>query len=168
MTLSPLGIDRLIVDGNSIAPREFRISWDSNDGVEVANFAGDIPVESTGANYFRYANKIYMSVPVCEKKDEKYSYKSYLYDVTDGLDKAVNVGETEAVITNDAITYMASVGVVDNADIVQHLLVGLQAVSYTTKGVEQDASPARIFAYNLKSVRTNDGYDISFDLNEKA
>ncbi len=110
MTLSPLGIDRLIVDGNSIVPREFRISWDSNDGVEVANFAGDIPVESTGANYFRYANKIYMSVPVCEKKDEKYSYKSYLYDVTDGLDKAVNVGETEAVITNDAITYMASVG----------------------------------------------------------
>ncbi len=37
MTLSPLGIDRLIVDGNSIVPREFRISWDSNDGVEVAN-----------------------------------------------------------------------------------------------------------------------------------
>lgn len=169
MTLSPLAIDRIIVDGSAIAPKEFGISWETNDAVEYGSFSGDIPVESYGSNYFRYADKIYMSAPVCEKQGETYSYKSYLFDVTGGLDKAENIGVTDAVITGVASpSYMTGAGVVDNADINMYLLAGGQFVKYTTKGVEQDPSPARIFAYNLKSEMNGNNYNVTFELNEDA
>jgi hypothetical protein len=170
MTLSPLKIDQLILDGNKIAPRELKINWDVNDATLVSQFAvAEVPVESMGATYFRYVDKIYMSTPVCEKAGTEYSYKSYLYDITAGLDKAINIGTTDAIITNQpAVTYMTSAGVVDNADIDQYLLVGNKIVKYTTKGVQQPAPPARIFAYNLHSVKTEAGYDLSYTLNEAA
>ncbi|MFR9164906.1 MAG: T9SS type A sorting domain-containing protein [Dysgonomonas sp.] len=169
MTLSPTKIHRLIVDGNGIVPKEFELSTLENKATEIANFSENIPVESTGANYFRYAGRIYMSAPVCDKVVSTYSYKTYLYDITDGLDKAKNIGVTDAVITDQpAVTYMASYGVVDNADIDQYLLVGNNIVKYTTKGQPVADSPARIFAYGLESLQTATGYDISFQLNEDA
>ncbi|GHV57837.1 hypothetical protein FACS1894182_07770 [Bacteroidia bacterium] len=170
MTLSPLKIDQIILDGNKIAPREFKINWDVNQATLVSQFAAaEVPVESTGATYFRYVDKIYMSTPVCEKTGTEYAYKSYLYDITAGLDKAEQIGTTDAIITGQpAVTYMTSAGVVDNADIDQYLLVGNNIVKYTTKGVQQPLPPARIFAYNLNSVKTASGYDISYTLNEAA
>lgn len=169
ITLSPLGLDRFIIDGNKMAPREYQINWEASAIKKVADFNGDVPVESTGANYFRYTNKIYMSAPICEKQGATYSYKSRLFDITEGLDKAKKIGDTDAAITNQpAVTYMAGAGVVDNADINQYLLVGNNIVKNTTKGQAQAQSPARIFAYNLTSTATAEGYDISYELNENA
>jgi len=168
MNLSPLGSDRYVVDGNTISPTEIQFSWTTNTPTFSPAFAGDVPVVSTGANYFRYAGKNYMTAPVCEKQsDNTYSYKSILYDITNGLDKAENIGETDAVITNEpVVSYMASAGVVDNADINIYLLVGNKLVKYRT--VTEQGAAARVFAYNLTSSYNGSGYDISFDLNEDA
>ena len=168
MSLSPLGSDRFILDGNNISPREIQFNWTTNSPTFSPDFSGNIPVESTGANYFKYAGKIYMTTPVCEKqKDNTYSFKISLFDITDGLDKAENIGETDAAITNEpAISYMTSAGTVDNADINTYLLAGDKLVKYTT--VPKQGATARVFAYNLSSTYNGNGYDIKFELNEDA
>ena len=172
MTLSPLALDHVILDGNSIKPRQFKIEAAATAISGLVEFNEDIPLESTGATYFRYAGDIYMSTPVCEKQgDDTYSYKSYLYNITNGFGKAVKIGETEAYITGEAaLGYMTSTGVVDNADIDQYLLVGAKAVKYTTKGIQQVSGEARIFAYGLTSDynETSGGYDLAFTLNVDA
>jgi hypothetical protein len=172
MTLSPLNIDHIVIDGNGIKPREFKIDNSSTTLGAVSELNVNMPVASTGATYFRYAKRIYMSAPVVEKQaDNTYSYKSQLLDITDGFTKAKSIGETEAYITDEpAITYMTSTGVVDNADIDQYLLAGTKAVKYTTKGVIQPSSPARVFAYGLTAEYSaaDQGYKIKFSLNEDA
>ena len=168
ITLSPLAKDRFIVDGNNTAPQEFILDWMSTTGVIVAELSDEISVESSGANYFRYADKIYMSAPVCEQNEGTYTYKVRLYDITDGIDQARNIGDTEALVTSTELLPMSSTGVVDNADIDLYLMVGDDIVRYTTKGVEQAASPARIFAYDLTYTEDESGYTINFKLNENA
>jgi hypothetical protein len=172
LTLSPLNIDHVVIDGLSIKPREFRIDNASTALGAVVELSEDIPVQSTGATYFRYAQRIYMSAPVCEKAaDNTYSYKTRLFDITDGFNHAARIGETAAYITDEpAVVYMTSTGVVDNADMDQYLLVGTKAVKYTTRGVVQAAASARIFAYHLTSAYSKDdkGYKINFELNEDA
>ena len=109
-----------------------------------------------------------MSTPVCEENEGSYSYKVRLYDITNGIDHAQNVGDTEPVITSTDLLPMASTGVVDNADIDLYLMAGNNIVRYTTKGIEQATSPARIFAYDLAYTEDENSYTISFKLNENA
>lgn len=162
-------IHALILDGDNIKPTEFVLNIDGEKIEKETVFAGEIPIEANGATYFRYVDHIYMSAPFVAESDGKYSYMSHLYDITDGLDAAKLIGETEAAIVDQvSIAYMTSTAVVDNADISQYLLVGNSIVKYTTKGQTEDEAIARIFAYNLKSVETTTGYDISYDLNESA
>lgn len=172
ISLSPVAPNRFIVDGNNITPFELEMNWATNDKILTGALSATVPNLSKGANYFRYANKIYMSTPVCEKQpDNSYSYKLHLYDITNGIDKAIKAGETSTDLANDTvIRYMAGFGVVDNADINTYLLVGNKIVKYSTKSVEQQASPARIFAYGLTSAysETDNGYKINFSLNENA
>lgn len=168
MVLSPLAKDRFIIDGTKTKPQEFIIDWMSETGVIMAEFSGDITTESYGANYFRYADKIYMTAPVCEANEGTYSYKVRLYDITNGIDQAQTVGNTTALITSTELLPMSSTGVVDNADIDLYLLVGNSLVKYSTKEMEQAASPARIYAYDLSYVENEAGYTINFKLNENA
>lgn len=159
----------MIIDGTLTAPREFLMDWMSDQGIMLADFSDNIPVESYGANYFRYADKIYMSAPICESQgDGNYSYKVRLYDITNGIDQAQNIGDTESFISTTGLSPMTSVGIVDNSDIDIYLLAGNKIVKYTTKGMEQSESPARIFAYGLSYNETEDGYTINFNLNEDA
>ena len=169
ITLSPLAKSRLIIDGTLTAPREFLMDWMSDQGIMFADFSDNIPVESYGANYFRYADKIYMSAPICESQGNgNYSYKVRLYDITNGIDQARNIGDTESFISTTGLSPMTSIGIVDNSDIDIYLLAGNKIVKYTTKGMEQSESPARIFAYGLSYDETEDGYTINFNLNEDA
>ena len=159
----------MIIDGTLTAPREFLMDWMSDQGIMLADFSDNIPVESYGANYFRYADKIYMSAPICESQgDGNYSYKVRLYDITNGIDQAQNIGDTESFISTTGLSPMTSIGIVDNSDIDIYLLAGNKIVKYTTKGMEQSESPARIFAYSLSYDETEDGYTINFNLNEDA
>lgn len=171
ITLSPVALNRLIIDGNTIAPKELQFSWTETVIGAERGLTADIPVESAGANYFRYAKRIYMAAPVRELDAESaVEYGVNLYDVTDGLDAAIAIGETERVKIGDesSIPHMAGAGVVDNADIDLYLMVGANLVKFTTKGQPVVPSPARIFAYNLKSVLAGEGYEFSFTLNEDA
>lgn len=172
ISLSPLAPDRFIVDGNKISPFELEMNWMTNDKIQTGSFPSNIPVLSKGANYFRYANRIFMSAPVSEKQaDNTYNYSIQLFDITNGLSDAVKIGESTVDINNEtSLKNMTGYGVVDNADIDLYLLAGGKSVKYSTKNLAQQVSPARIFAYELKSAYSNadNGYKIDFKLNEDA
>jgi len=177
MTYSPLGdIDnkdddaelyRFIIDGTTIKPTEIKMTWEA-DAPTKEEFSEDITLASNGANYFRYLDRVFMAAPVCEESEGRYSYKAYLYDITDGLAQAKNIGVTDAVITDQpALTYMASAGVVDNANIDLYLMVNNNIVKYRSKDIVV-SKQARIFASDLESVKTASGYTISYILNDNA
>lgn len=178
LTYSPFGdvkteeenaqLHRFVIDGTLTKPIEFRLSWTANSTVEVAKMDNDLPVASSGLNFLRYLDKVYMTTAVCEKVGDKYEYKAYLYDVTKGIDKAVKIGTTESVITEyPVIDYMATAGVVNGANISMYLLVGNNIVKYKTKPIV--ATPiARIFASQLKSGKTESGFNIEYVLNGVA
>lgn len=171
LTLSPVALNRLILDGKTIAPKELQFDWLSTAvGAERA-LSADIDVTSSGANYFRYAKRIYMAAPVREVEADVVNYGIDLYDVTDGIDAAIAIGKTERVAigaATDAVPFMAGAGVVDNADIDLSLIVGSHILKFTTKGQPEVPSPARIFAYGLKSQVVGDDYKFDFTLNEDA
>ncbi len=171
ISLSPTALNRFILDGNHIAPVELEMNWEGTDKIETGNFTHAIDIASKGSTYFRYAGRIFMSTPVIEKQqDNTYTYKLHLYNISDGLENAVKIGETTADITDiTAITYMNGAGTVDNEHIDMYLLADNRIIKYTTRGTEQPDSPARIYAYNLKAEHNDStGYDISFELNEDA
>lgn len=168
LTLSPTALNRVIADGSTITQREFEISLLDNTATEIDAF-GDttIVAEAYGANYFRYADDVFMVSPVYTA--DGYTYGLRLYNITDGLASAKVIGEYENLITSDALEYMAAFGVVDNADIDLYLMVGSQIAVVTTKGVEQNTGVCRILAYDLQQeVVDEDTYQISFKTNITA
>ncbi|GAB1414905.1 hypothetical protein MASR2M117_03110 [Paludibacter sp.] len=169
ITLSPTALDRFIADGNNIKAMEFEFNWVSNTINKVGDFSAPISNASMGNNSFRYTNKIYTAVPVSVKSPtELYSYQLHLYDITDGVENAIKVGNTTSDINDEiALSKMFGIGTVDNADINLHCLVGNKVVLYSTKSAVQQASSARAFAYNLSSEYNdaNKVYKIRYSLN---
>lgn len=169
ITLSPTAPNRFIVDGNKISPIEFEMNWLSNDNIKTGTLSAEIPQTSMGGNSFRYTNKIYTVEPVCSKEiDNSYNYQLHLYDNTNGIGNAIKIGETTADITNETeLLKMFAFGIVENADINLHYLVGNKIVQYSTKNLTQQESSARAFAYNLSSEYDSETgeYNINYTLN---
>ncbi|MDR1610392.1 MAG: N-acetylmuramoyl-L-alanine amidase, partial [Candidatus Symbiothrix sp.] len=125
LTLSPSGNgDHLYIDSETLLPVEYHFSWEKTSGtalIQKAAFAVPAgytlePV-SSGGNFFRNAKHTYLALPVSEADGAKAGV--VLFDVNDGLDKAVKVsaqypaeglGETPA-------TYMTATGIVNGYDI---------------------------------------------------
>lgn len=168
ISISPLEKSRLIVDGTISVPTEFFFDWSTNQ----SNVVEKLSAETTapyGGTYFRYADRIYLSTPTFSTNDEGSAYGVRLYDVTDGLSKAKVVGETEQItLAETTAVPMTSTAVVNNADIDLYLIAGTKLAKFSTAGIDQPASPARIFAYDLSSTMDGDNYTIKFKLNENA
>jgi len=132
INLSPLGDDRFVLDGSLIKPTEILFNWVVADEPTYSDFSGNVPTGSSGATYFRYAGKTYMSAPIVESQ-QTHSYNSRLFDITGGMNNAKLIGETDAVITGEATKkYTTCVSVVDNANICLYLLAGNKLVKYRT------------------------------------
>lgn len=160
MTLSPLGLNRIVVDGSKISSKEFEVDMLANEAHDMPNFE-DVNIETSGANYFRYADDIFMVTPVYDNN----SYGLRLYNVTDGFDKAELLAEYPALITTDALKPMWAYGNVRNADIDLYLMVGNQTAKVTTEGNEIPTETARVYAYDLKQEKGEDAYTLTFSTN---
>lgn len=166
MTLSPLALNRFMVDGSQIPMKEFEISLVTNVTTEMPKFNDEaISTASSGANYFRYADQIFMTAPTY--KNSNYGLR--LYNITAGLDYAELIGEVENLIPGENVLPMNSYGVVNNADIDLYLMVGNQIAKVTTTGVEQKTGLGRIFAFDLKQEKDgNDKFVLTFKTNVPA
>lgn len=161
-------LHRFVIDGVLTAPKEFKLSWNSNSSVEEASFNGDIPVQANGVNFFRYLDKVYMTTAISQIVDEENKCQVFLFDVTQGLNQAKKMGETEPVLINSStLDYLSTTGEVNGANISLYLLAGNQVVKFNNTAISNQAI-ARIYASQLSSTSTNDGYEIKYRLNEDA
>lgn len=167
ISLSPLAINRLIADGSKIMAKEVEVDMLGTVAKDHPGLVADkVTLQSYGANYIRYADNIFMAMPVCTPNQGKYDYSINLYDITKGLDKAQLLNESSVLCTNDAVVPMWANAIVDNADITEYLMVGNKLFSYSTKGQAQAVVSARVFAYGLKQDVGTDATTITFSVNE--
>ena len=170
LTLSPRGDKtNLIMDAEKMAPVEFTFPEASN--LPLVVFGGLdstlIGTKFQGASYFMYAGRSMMVTPF--QNEEGFVAGLKLFDITDGMDKAVEVKLDYGFFEPyGAPTAHASAGAyVDGAVLNLYLYVDGLVWSFTTVGVQQPIVE-RMNALNLKVAKTEYDYVFSFVANQDA
>ena len=167
LNLSPRGDKKdFIIDAELMAPVEFKTAGPNVDPVVLGEFdASLIGVKFQGAAYFMYAGRSMMVTPYENENGIVAGLK--LFDITDGLDKAVEVIlDGYFFEPYDAPTHHASAGAyVNGADLYLYLYIDGLVWTYTTAGVQQPIV-ARVSAHSLKVNKTATDYVFSFVANE--
>ena len=166
--LSPRGEKKdFIIDAEKMAPVEFKTAGPNVDPVVLGEFdASLIGVKFQGASYFKYAGKSMMVTPY--ENEEGFVAGLKLFDITEGLDKAIEVKlQCETYFEPyGAPTAHASAGAyVNGADLYLYLYIDGLVWTYTTAGVQQPIV-ARVAAHSLKLNKTATDYVFSFVANE--
>ena len=170
LTLSPRGEKTdLIMDAERMAPVEFRFPEASNQPLVVLGGIDStlIGTKFQGASYFMYAGRNMMVTPF--QNEEGFVAGVKLFDITEGMDKAVEVKLDYGFFEPYAApTAFASAGAyVDGAVLNIYLYVDGLVWSFTTVGVQQPIVE-RMNALNLKVAKTEFDYIFSFIANQDA
>lgn len=169
LTLSPRGEKKdFIMDAEKMAPVEFKTAGPNEDPVVIGEFPADlIGVKFQGASYFKYAGRDMMVTPF--ENEEGFVAGLKLFDITEGLDKAVEVKLDYGFFEPyGAPTQHASAGAyVDGAVLNLYLYVDGLVWSFSTVGVQQPIV-ARVSAHSLKVSKTDTDYVFSFVANQDA
>ena len=167
--LSPRGEKKdFIIDAEKMAPVEFKTAAPNTDPDVQGEFdASLIGLKFQGASYFMYAGRSMMVTPF--ENEEGFVAGLKLYDITDGMDKAVEVKLDYGFFEPyGAPTAFASAGAyVDGAVLNLYLYVDGLVWSFTTVGVQQPIIE-RMNALNLKVAKTEYDYVFSFVANQDA
>ena len=167
--LSPRGEKKdFIIDAEKMAPVEFKTAAPNTDPDVQGEFdASLIGLKFQGAAYFMYAGKSMMVTPY--ENEEGFVAGLKLFDITDGMDKAVEVKLDYGFFEPyGAPTAHASAGAyVDGAVLNLYLYVDGLVWSFTTVGVQQPIVE-RMNALNLKVAKTEYDYVFSFVANQDA
>jgi hypothetical protein len=141
MTMSPLGNDRIIITHNNAAnlpvavPAEYH--WDWNEGrrgafKHIASFAevrGYNLFRTNGVSFFNHDGLNYMAAPIADTG--RVNAGVVLFDITDGLNKAVKISE-ELAGTHSGTTaapYMMAFGASENKGIALSVLAENQGLA---------------------------------------
>ena len=170
LTLSPRGEKKdYIMDAEKMAPVEWKQPGKNEDPIVLGEFdASLIGVKFQGASYFMYAGRNMMVTPYENAEGLVAGLK--LFDITEGLDKAVEVKlENESYFEPYAApTAHASAGAyVKGAALYLYLYIDGLTWTYTTEGVQQPIV-ARVSAHSLKVNKSETDYLFSFVANQAA
>ena len=169
LTLSPRGEKKdFIMDAEKMAPVEFKTAGSNEEPIVLGEFPAElIGLKFQGASYFMYAGRSMMVTPY--ENEEGFVAGLKLFDITDGLDKAVEVKLDYGFFEPyGAPTAHASAGAyVDGAVLNLYLYVDGLVWSFTTVGVQQPIVE-RMNALNLKVAKTEFDYVFSFIANQDA
>ena len=170
LTLSPRGEKKdYIMDAEKMAPVEWKVPGTNEDPIVLGEFdASLIGLKFQGAAYFMYAGRCMMVTPY--ENAEGFVGGLKLFDITDGLDKAV-----EVTLKNEsyfepygAPTHHASAGAYVNGAVLNlYLYIDGLVWTYTNEGVQQPIV-ARVAAHSLKVNKTATDYIFSFVANQAA
>ena len=169
LTLSPRGDKKdFIMDAEKMAPVEFKTAGPNVDPQVLGEFpASEIGLKFQGASYFMYAGKSMMVTPY--ENEEGFVAGIKLYDITEGLDKAVEVKlQNESYFEPyGAPTTHASAGAYVNGAVLNlYLYIDGLVWSYTTEGVQQPIV-ARMSAHSLNvTTEPNGDYRFAFVANQ--
>ena len=170
LTLSPLGEKKdFIMDAEKMAPVEFKTAGPNEDPVVLGEFDSTlIGVKYQGASYFKYAGKSLMVTPYEDAEGNVAGIK--LFDITEGLDKAVLVLTQGTTLAAPVAAVHASAGAYVNGAVLNlYLYADSKVYSYTTDGVQQPIV-ARVGAYDLQLANntTDSTYTFTFQATENA
>ena len=169
LNLSPRGDKKdFIMDAEKMAPVEFKTAGPNADPEVLGEFdASLIGLKFQGAAYFMYAGRSMMVTPY--ENEEGFVAGLKLFDITDGLDKAVEVIlDGYFFEPYGAPTAHASAGAyVKGAALYLYLYIDGLVWTYTTEGVQQPIV-ARVAAHSLKVNKTATDYIFSFVANQAA
>ena len=169
-TISPLGTDRLIIDSEKLMPTEFGFDWTAADRSPLTEHGaineGILSPQAKGANFFQYARHSFMISPDCSADHSHVS--AILFDITDGLDKAVKISEKmpDDGLSENAVPYMMAAGIVNGYDIDLYLYA--QNAGIARYQTITTTATANIYASGLQLESTGQEYKFSFILNENA
>ena len=169
LTLSPRGEKKdFIMDAEKMAPVEFKTAGSNEEPIVLGEFPAElIGLKFQGASYFMYAGRSMMVTPF--ENEEGFVAGLKLYDITDGMDKAVEIKLDYGFFEPyGAPTTHASAGAyVDGAVLNLYLYVDGLVWSFTTVGVQQPIVE-RMNALNLQVAKTEYDYIFSFVANQDA
>ena len=161
---SPYADDAFVIDGSATTPFDFTLAGDVQAPVYGTQMSADVmPAATNGATFFKYAKHIMVAVPKTNADGKNVGVA--MYDIANGLDKAVLIETTNTDIdASDASHLMVSTHV-EGADITIYLNKDNTVSRFTTQDVEQTYYKS-VYAYDL-DVAANDGnYTFSFKANE--
>lgn len=162
--ISPRANDCFILTSNVKSPTEYQFDMSKpsrdplvNKGI-FTEIGGYNLFKTNGANYFRYASHSYMVAPVAQ--DGRVSARMVLFDITDGLNRAVKLSEQLPSAGLGLLTssYMTTYGVVNNAEITLALLAENQGfATFESKkfsGIQniQQKSDIRVYPNPIKDI----------------
>ena len=159
LTVSPLADDKFVIDGELKLPQEFTPAKKNNSNSKMSpEFAEDasnaINAGATGVSFFKYAGRSLMVAPYVNGTSVG---GLRLYDVTDGMDKAVPVStNANSTYAASALPFMASGAKVDGEDLTLYMFTGNKITKFTTVSVSQPVVKG-ITAYDLRYNRGADG-----------
>ncbi len=176
LMVSPLGDYNLVIDGDKSTPMEF--TFNEVGAAKPATIVRNetlVNAKANGANYFKYAGKTIMVSPDVNAEGKVAGIK--MFDITDGLDKAVEIKVNGTSIGPVEYTYASAHGEVaieleqvdrDNyktvgAEIELFLIIDGKVMKFTTKDVDQPAKPA-VYAYNLAINDEESKITLKFDI----
>ena len=171
LTLSPRDTkNNYIMDAENMAPVEWKNPGEPNKdpivqgGIDPAL----VGVKFAGASYFKYAGKSMMVTPY--ENEEGFVAGLKLFDITEGLDKAVEVAlEGYFFEPYGAPTTYAGAGAYVNGAVLNlYLYIDGLVWAYTTEGVQQPIVD-RVSAHSLDVTKNANGdYRFSFVASDNA
>lgn len=172
-TISPTGSDHFYLDSEKVFPTEYQFDWTLADrsplttkGVFTEKSGYTLPTVASGINFFRNAKHVFMTSPVCATDSTQVGV--CMFDVTNGINNAVKVSDQlpGTGLGTQKATYMMSAAKVSGYDIDLMILAqneGVARFRTVTPNVH-----ANIYASELKSEKTDTGYNLKFTLNEAS
>ncbi len=134
VTVSPLGNNNYVTDGNLVAPFEWTAEGDNSEPT-ILGRNELINVASNHANYFKYNKKSVMVTPDINEDGKVAGVLAY--DITEGFDKAVKIDITGADIEATDYTFTSAHGEVNasNASIDLFLVVDGKVNKFSAPGI---------------------------------
>ena len=166
LTLSPRGDKKdYIMDAEKMAPVEWKVPGTNQDPIVLGELdPALIGVKYQGASYFKYAGRSLMVTPYESESGDVAGLK--LFDITDGLDKALEIvlQGTDLEVPMGAVH--ASAGAyVAGAELNLYLILDGVVFPYTTLNVQQPLKP-RVSAHGLNVKQAGSNYIFEFVANQ--
>ncbi len=153
-----------ILDGNKAAALEMKVLGNAQDNEDVGQFADDAYGKLfTETNFIKYAGRI-LSVAPYEVEGKVGGVR--VYDVTDGLDKAVLVPTNTDLNIPVTAEFAAATLAVNGATWTAYLFVDNKVITFAEAPVEiKPASHLNAYASKLKAEQTGNDIKFSYFLN---
>lgn len=172
-TISPTGSDHFYLDSEKVLPTEYQFDWNLPDrsplttkGVFTEKSGFSLPTVASGINFFRNAKHVFMTSPVCGTDSTQVGV--CMFDITNGINNAVKVSDKlpGTGMGSQKATYMMTAAKVNGYDI--DLMILAQNEGIARFRTVAPTAHANIYASELKSEKTDTGYNLKFTLNEAS